>query len=108
MIRVISVTLILSVLDIEKRYNDIAQLSTRQLLPRFPFRTNAMQLIGAPIVSGMIASTIRQLIAVQVFLALMKEEALRRKTSQPQVPELHMWKFYVLRRKKPPLTTGDL
>ena len=43
-----------------------------------------MKPIAAPIVGGMITSTIHVLILVPVFFALMKERALRRGTLQPK------------------------
>jgi Cu(I)/Ag(I) efflux system membrane protein CusA/SilA len=45
---------------------------------------DVMKPIAAPIVGGMITSTIHVLILVPVFFALMKERALRRRTLQPQ------------------------
>ena len=44
---------------------------------------DVMKPIAAPIVGGMITSTIHVLILVPVFFALMKERALRRGTLQP-------------------------
>jgi copper/silver efflux system protein len=49
--------------------------------------SDVMKPIAAPIVGGMITSTIHVLILVPVFFALMKERALRRGTLQPR--ELH-------------------
>jgi hypothetical protein len=46
--------------------------------------SDVMKPIAAPIVGGMITSTIHVLILVPVFFALMKERALRRGTLQPQ------------------------
>lgn len=43
-----------------------------------------MKPIAAPIVGGMITSTIHVLILVPVFFALIKELALRRGTSRPE------------------------
>ena len=48
---------------------------------------DVMKPIAAPIVGGMITSTIHVLILVPVFFALMKERALRRGTLQPREPE---------------------
>src|ERR1700693_4630046 len=45
---------------------------------------DVMKPIAAPIVGGMITSTIHVFILVPVFFALMKERALRRGTLQPQ------------------------
>jgi copper/silver efflux system protein len=47
---------------------------------------DVMKPIAAPIVGGMITSTIHVLILVPVFFALMKERALRRGALQPQEP----------------------
>jgi Cu(I)/Ag(I) efflux system membrane protein CusA/SilA len=47
---------------------------------------DVMKPIAAPIVGGMITSTIHVLILVPVFFALMKERALRRGTLQPREP----------------------
>jgi Cu(I)/Ag(I) efflux system membrane protein CusA/SilA len=44
---------------------------------------DAMKPIAAPLVGGMITSTMHVLILVPVLLALMKERALRRRTLQP-------------------------
>jgi Cu(I)/Ag(I) efflux system membrane protein CusA/SilA len=49
--------------------------------------SDVMKPIAAPIVGGMITSTIHVLILVPVFFALMKERALRRGTLQPRVPQ---------------------
>lgn len=49
--------------------------------------SDVMKPIAAPIVGGMITSTIHVLILVPVFFALMKERALRRGTLQPKVTE---------------------
>ena len=49
--------------------------------------SDVMKPIAAPLVGGMITSTIHVLILVPVFLALMKERALRRGTLQPQHKE---------------------
>jgi len=46
--------------------------------------SDVMKPIAAPIVGGMITSTIHVLILVPVFFALMKERALRRGTLQPK------------------------
>jgi hypothetical protein len=46
--------------------------------------SDVMKPIAAPIVGGMITSTIHVLILVPVFFALMKESALRRGTLQPK------------------------
>src|SRR5207247_4780980 len=46
--------------------------------------SDVMKPIAAPIVGGMITSTIHVLILVPVFFALMKERALRRGTLQPR------------------------
>jgi Cu(I)/Ag(I) efflux system membrane protein CusA/SilA len=46
-----------------------------------------MKPIAAPIVGGMITSTIHVLILVPVFFALMKERALRHGTLQPKEPQ---------------------
>ena len=46
--------------------------------------SDVMKSITAPIVGGMIASTIHVLILVPVFFALMKKSALRRGTLQPK------------------------
>ena len=48
--------------------------------------SDVMKPIAAPIVGGMITSTIHVLILVPVFFALMKERALRRGTLQPREP----------------------
>jgi copper/silver efflux system protein len=48
---------------------------------------DVMKPIAAPIVGGMITSTIHVLILVPVFFALMKERALRRGTLQPARPQ---------------------
>jgi len=48
--------------------------------------SDIMKPIAAPIVGGMITSTIHVLILVPVFFALMKERALRRGTLQPSEP----------------------
>jgi len=45
--------------------------------------SDVMKPIAAPLVGGMITSTIHVLILVPVFFALMKESALRRGTLQP-------------------------
>lgn len=50
--------------------------------------SDVMKPIAAPIVGGMITSTIHVLILVPVFFALMKERALRRGTLQPKEPQL--------------------
>jgi len=49
--------------------------------------SDVMKPIAAPIVGGMITSTIHVLILVPVFFALMKERALRRGTLQPRVSD---------------------
>jgi len=49
--------------------------------------SDVMKPIAAPIVGGMITSTIHVLILVPVFFALMKERALRRGTLQPRDPQ---------------------
>jgi len=49
--------------------------------------SDVMKPIAAPIVGGMITSTIHVLILVPVFFALMKERALRRGTLQPREPQ---------------------
>jgi len=49
--------------------------------------SDVMKPIAAPLVGGMITSTIHVLILVPVFFALMKESALRRGTLQPQENE---------------------
>lgn len=49
--------------------------------------SDVMKPIAAPIVGGMVTSTIHVLILVPVFFALMKERALRRGTLQPRAPE---------------------
>jgi len=49
--------------------------------------SDVMKPIAAPIVGGMITSTIHVLILVPVFYALMKEHALRRGTLQPKEPQ---------------------
>jgi Cu(I)/Ag(I) efflux system membrane protein CusA/SilA len=49
---------------------------------------DVMKPIAAPIVGGMITSTIHVLILVPVFFALMKERALRRGTLQPREPQV--------------------
>jgi Cu(I)/Ag(I) efflux system membrane protein CusA/SilA len=49
--------------------------------------SDVMKPIAAPIVGGMITSTIHVLILVPVFFALMKERALRRGTLQPTVTQ---------------------
>ncbi len=49
--------------------------------------SDVMKPIAAPIVGGMITSTIHVLILVPVFFALMKERALRRGTLQAKQPE---------------------
>src|SRR5713101_6029765 len=48
---------------------------------------DVMKPIAAPIVGGMITSTIHVLILVPVFFALMKERALRRGSLQPEEPQ---------------------
>jgi Cu(I)/Ag(I) efflux system membrane protein CusA/SilA len=48
--------------------------------------SDVMKPIAAPLVGGMITSTIHVLILVPVFFALMKERALRRGALQPTVP----------------------
>jgi copper/silver efflux system protein len=48
--------------------------------------SDVMKPIAAPIVGGMITSTVHVLILVPVFFALMKERALRRGTLQPREP----------------------
>ena len=48
--------------------------------------SDVMKPIAAPIVGGMITSTIHVLILVPVFFALLKERALRRGTLQPKEP----------------------
>src|SRR6202165_5338091 len=48
---------------------------------------DVMKPIAAPIVGGMITSTIHVLILVPVFFALMKERALRRGSLQPEKPQ---------------------
>jgi copper/silver efflux system protein len=50
--------------------------------------SDVMKPIAAPIVGGMITSTIHMLILVPVFFALMKERALRRGTLQSSAPAL--------------------
>jgi Cu(I)/Ag(I) efflux system membrane protein CusA/SilA len=50
--------------------------------------SDVMKPIAAPLVGGMITSTIHVLILVPVFFALMKERALRRGTLQPMEPEV--------------------
>ncbi len=49
--------------------------------------SDVMKPIAAPIVGGMITSTVHVLILVPVFFALMKERALRRGTLQPREPQ---------------------
>jgi Cu(I)/Ag(I) efflux system membrane protein CusA/SilA len=49
--------------------------------------SDVMKPIAAPIVGGMITSTIHVLILVPVFFALMKERALRRGSLQPREPQ---------------------
>jgi len=49
--------------------------------------SDVMKPIAAPIVGGMITSTIHVLILVPVFFAVMKERALRRGTLQPREPD---------------------
>jgi len=49
--------------------------------------SDVMKPIAAPLVGGMITSTIHVLILVPVFFALMKERALRRGTLQPMEPK---------------------
>ncbi len=49
--------------------------------------SDVMKPIAAPIVGGMITSTIHVLILVPVFFALMKERALRRGSLQPEEPQ---------------------
>src|ERR1700733_9741263 len=49
---------------------------------------DVMKPIAAPIVGGIITSTIHVLILVPVFFALMKERALRRETLQPEEEQL--------------------
>ena len=49
---------------------------------------DVMKPISAPIVGGMITSTIHVLILVSVFFALMKERALRRGTFRPREPQV--------------------
>ena len=49
--------------------------------------SNVMKPIAAPMVGGMITSTIHVLILVPVFFVLMKERALRRGTLQPEPVE---------------------
>ncbi len=49
--------------------------------------SDVMKPIAAPIVGGMITSTIHVLVLVPVFFALMKERALRRGTLQPREPQ---------------------
>jgi Cu(I)/Ag(I) efflux system membrane protein CusA/SilA len=49
--------------------------------------SDVMKPIAAPIVGGMITSTIHVLILVPVFFVLMKERALRRGTSRRSGPE---------------------
>jgi Cu(I)/Ag(I) efflux system membrane protein CusA/SilA len=49
--------------------------------------SDVMKPIAAPIVGGMITSTIHVLILVPVFFALMKERALRRGALQPREPQ---------------------
>jgi Cu(I)/Ag(I) efflux system membrane protein CusA/SilA len=46
-------------------------------------RSDVMKPIAAPMVGGMITSTIHVLILVPVFFVLMKERSLRRGTLQP-------------------------
>ena len=48
--------------------------------------SDVMKPIAAPIVGGMITSTVHVLILVPVFFVLMKERALRRGTLQPREP----------------------
>ena len=48
--------------------------------------SDVMKPIAAPMVGGMITSTIHVLILVPVFFVLMKERALRRGTLQPREP----------------------
>ena len=50
--------------------------------------SDVMKPIAAPIVGGMITSTVHVLILVPVFFALMKERALRRGTLQPEGSEV--------------------
>jgi copper/silver efflux system protein len=49
--------------------------------------SDVMKPIAAPIVGGMITSTIHVLILVPAFFALMKERALRRGALQPREPQ---------------------
>jgi Cu(I)/Ag(I) efflux system membrane protein CusA/SilA len=49
---------------------------------------DVMKPIAAPIVGGMITSTVHVLILVPVFFVLMKERALRRGTLRPSGTEL--------------------
>ena len=48
--------------------------------------SDVMKPIAAPIVGGMITSTIHVLILVPVFFAIIKERALRRGVLQPEEP----------------------
>jgi Cu(I)/Ag(I) efflux system membrane protein CusA/SilA len=54
---------------------------------------DVMKPIAAPIVGGMITSTIHVLILVPVFFALMKERALRRGTLQPRSSQSDLQEF---------------
>ena len=53
--------------------------------------SDVMKPIAAPMVGGMITSTIHVLILVPVFFVMMKERALRRGMLQPQVGEIKRW-----------------
>ena len=59
-------------------------LSLAPILWESGIGSDVMKPIAAPIVGGMITSTIHVLILVPVFFALMKERALRRGTLIPQ------------------------
>jgi len=68
---------------------EILRINLRRLFQEIPLcRSDAMKPIAAPMVGGMITSSIHVLILVPVFFVLMKERSLRRGTLQPEPVEL--------------------
>jgi len=68
---------------------EILRINLRRLFQEIPLcRSDVMKPIAAPMVGGMITSSIHVLILVPVFFVLMKERSLRRGTLQPEPVEL--------------------
>jgi Cu(I)/Ag(I) efflux system membrane protein CusA/SilA len=65
----------------------VVMLSLAPILWESGISSDVMKPIAAPIVGGMITSTIHVLILVPVFFAMMKDRALRKGTLIPEKPE---------------------